>query len=299
MLTLALFSDRNMLPGLHVTLLSLLESLGPGTGEPVEIRVFCDRVDREEQELLRRTHAASAAKAALRLHDYSPQAPPGGPSLLGNQTIYGRLHLAELLPECDRCVFLDADLLVNRCVRGLAAAIDGRHPIAAVGIVRRGESMDRRFFATLGLDPGKPCLNAGVMAIDLELWRKRQVRDRCFQIAREHPGEFLVADQTMLNAALDDDWKPIDRAWNTLLRPGAPPVTALEPRIYHFVQSPKPWDFPGGQLSNHHVLWKAFFARTALGSVRRRYTSAWRNVRILRQTIQLMMSRRLRGPASP
>lgn len=287
MLTVALFSDRNMLPGLHVTLLSLLESLGPGDGEPVEIRVFCDRVDMREQDLLLQTHAGHATRAALRLQDYSPRAPEGGPSLLGNHTIYGRLDLAELLPECDRCVFLDADLVVNRCLRELAAQIDHRHPVAAVSNVPRGRSMDHRFYTAIGLDPEQPCFNAGVMAINLEVWRRRNVRERCFQVARNHPGEFLLADQTMLNAALDEDWKPLDDVWNTLLRPGAQPVTAPGRRIYHFIQSPKPWDVPGGRLSRHHAMWQEFAARTALRPGRPGYTSAWRNVRILRQTFKL------------
>jgi len=69
--TVALFSDKHMLPGLHVTLLSLLRALSPEWAPKTKVMLYLDGVPRSEQDLLRRTHQFCHKGSLLEIIDYN------------------------------------------------------------------------------------------------------------------------------------------------------------------------------------------------------------------------------------
>lgn len=274
-----------MLPGLHVTLASLLQSLVPDPADPVDLHLFLDRVNRREQERLALTHRMHEKGTRLHLHDFSPTAPSGANALHGNLTAYGRLHLPALLPHCSRCVYLDSDLVVNRSIHELFAEFDDEHVLLADGTAKRAESLDQGLFRAAGLDLAGSCFNSGVLGLNLALWRERNVEARCIDLAGRLGHLFHSADQSLLNTVLHDAFKAVGSTWNTPLYPTTPAVREPEARIYHFVGSPKPWDFLGNFLSNHFPFWRQRYAGTAIASKPfLAYTSFRRCLRISAQT---------------
>jgi lipopolysaccharide biosynthesis glycosyltransferase len=289
----ALFCNHIMLPGLHVTISTLLKSLAPESRKHVTLHAFLDEVADKEKSLLRATHERFSNGVGLVIHDYSPRAPSGGNSLHGNTTTYGRLHLADLLPDHDRCVYLDVDLVVNRSIAELFEHFDESSVVIADGTGLRESSLDKKLFAEAGLDMSGKCFNAGVMGLNLALWRSRQISALCNEVSRKYAGKFLSADQALLNVALHDTFKPVGDDWNTPLYPSTPALSHPESRIYHFVGSPKPWDLFGAQLVANQSMWKREYESTEIGGGSPlRYASIKRSLRIVRQTAKALMDRR-------
>src|SRR5689334_14657459 len=114
MKSIVFFADTAILPGLHVTLLSLLDSLQTDTD--AQIIIFTDHVSNAEKEKLRQTHAIRSRQTKLIFIDYVPKSPEGANSLHGNRGTYGRIYLADLLPETEQCLYLDCDLVVCKPV---------------------------------------------------------------------------------------------------------------------------------------------------------------------------------------
>ncbi|MEO0454135.1 MAG: glycosyltransferase, partial [Verrucomicrobiota bacterium] len=216
-----------------------------------------------------------------------PTAPSEHDHFYGNQTSYGRLFLPSLLKDYPCCVYLDSDLYVNCCVDELFGLFDGKNIIYASGTKTRRQAVEQQLYAAAKLNLDAICFNSGVMAIDLELWRQANMTDRCNEIARKFSKRLITADQSILNIAFPSSFRLIDDKFNTLLHPSlSSKVRRLEERIYHFADSPKPWDPLGKLLSNHHNLWYQVYKQTAIGHVSpMRYYSWTRSRKTLRRIL--------------
>jgi len=285
---IAFFSDMPMLPGLHVALATLLRSLHKHEETAgLAIHVFLDGVPSSEFERLRETHRLCQTDVPLECHAYSPRLPPGAKSIHGNTTAYGPLYLAELLPEVQHCLYLDTDVYVNRSIGELLKLADSETLVLADGSGIREKDLDWELFAAAGLDLSGPCFNSGVMCLNLDLWRQRSITELCYETAATYTDSIKSADQPLLNAALHDSFRSVGDDWNTKLYPSDPPLAHLEDRIYHFVGSPKPWDFLGKHLNNHYPIWQETAETTALGNQTGfRYLSLDRSLRIGRQAFR-------------
>lgn len=167
---------------------------------------------------------------------------------------YYRLFLEMAFDETvKRVVYLDADLVVLGDLSQLAAVDLGGKTIGAIvdiyvrrwgkgGGALRGETTD-----------DNPYFNAGVLVIDLDAWRTRQVQPRALDFLASNRDRILFHDQDALNAVLADDWKALDPRWNRMThyweqrRDGTLPfsqetIASLhDPFIVHFATGSKPW----------------------------------------------------------
>lgn len=283
----ALFSDKHMLPGLHVTLLSLLQNLSLEWAPRTKVILFLDKVSKGEQNLLRETHQVSHKGSLLEIVEYTPTSPTGGDLLHGNATAYGRLNLPHLLPDEKKCVYLDCDLIVNRCISGIFEHFDNEHILLVDGEGKRNSSLDKLLFKKAGLDMAGACFNSGVMGINLELWRARNVDSLIEAAATKFQGMFKSADQALLNVALHSSFKSIGNDFNTALFPNSLSCRVSKKRIYHFVGSPKPWDVFGSFSSNHYEMWKSVYKGTAIGRKwHLRYTTLRRSFYVSKQSLR-------------
>ena len=290
--TVALFSDKHMLPGLHVTLLSLLRALSPEWAPKTKVMLYLDGVPRSEQDLLRRTHQFCHKGSLLEIIDYTPLSPTGDDLLHGNATAYGRINLPHLIPDEARCVYLDCDLIVNSCISEIFQRFDDEHILLVDGTGKREYSLDKLLFRKAGLDLSGPCFNSGVMGINLGLWRDKDVDSIIKSTAIKFQGMFKSADQALLNVALHSSFKSIGNDFNTALFPTSPSCRILDKKIYHFVGSPKPWDFLGNFSSNHYKMWKSIYKDTSIGKKwHLRYTTIKRTFYVSRQSLKAIKTK--------
>ena len=209
-------------------------------------------------------HPADRAKVCgsltpnVRLHWISPPAPVAGLPMWGrmSNTTYRKLTLGEWLPpELDRVLWLDCDLLVTDDISRLWAIDLGGRTLLAVRD-ERVPLISSRFgvaaWRELGLSPSEGYFNAGVLLVDLALWRNRQVYRRSIEYLHAYSNRVYFFDQEALNAVLVGQWGELDQRWNhnPMLDRLAGARRAAQPAgvpwIIHFSGNLKPWNSTRG-----------------------------------------------------
>jgi lipopolysaccharide biosynthesis glycosyltransferase len=130
----------------------------------------------------------------------------------GKATWY-RISLDELLPEADRIIYLDLDLLVLGSLRLLWETPLGGQAVGAVTNVPPGP--DREYTERTELS-GDPYFNTGVLLMDLALIRKEGLGSRLREYSVEHAARLKWRDQDALNEVLHDRRLPMHPKWNCM-----------------------------------------------------------------------------------
>lgn len=152
---------------------------------------------------------------------------------------YARYFIPQFVAE-ERVLYLDSDLVVNRDLQPLFdISLEGKL-VAAVG------------------DAGGYGFNAGVLLIDNQSWKEKQLQetfiketDRIMGLVQSGQMEDFNGDQTVLNHVLAQDWLPLDKIYN--LQVGHDLVAFYsgwnghfeldqEPLIIHYTTFRKPWN---------------------------------------------------------
>jgi lipopolysaccharide biosynthesis glycosyltransferase len=195
---------------------------------------------------------------------------------------YARLLLAQAVQDgVSKVLYLDSDILVlddlwDLWNIDLHGAIVGAVIDALDGDIKSGMP---------GLEDVarvKAYFNAGVLLVDVNLWRSERVAERAFDYLSRNRQQFM--DQDALNAVCDGRWHQLDARWNYQNHYstdfGALPVEQ-RPAIVHFVTRLKPW--LTRTLSPNAAFYDSFQSRTAFALTSRVKTSK----RIARTWFQL------------
>lgn len=188
-------------------------------------------------------------------------------------TLY-RLILADLLPtQVERAVYLDADILVLRPITELGSIDLRGQPVGAVRDSANPWAAGPwgAPWAQLGMDPGSPYFNAGVLVIDLPRWRAGEVGARSLDLLRRTRPRW--GDQDGLNTVLEGHWQELPRRWNlqtaeltqesagwALWRTEIEAAIA-DPAVVHFTGMTKPWQFGSSHPATAN--WLEWVDRTA------------------------------------
>ena len=189
---------------------------------------------------------------------------------------YYKLVLADMLPRTlHKVIWLDCDMVVTADLAWLwDNDLGGHHALAAQDPVvphvssRNGVA----HYEQLGIPPLTKYFNAGVMVVDLDLWRKHKIPERVFEYLRRHRESVVFWDQEGLNAVLAGNWGELDPRWNHSATVPCPrtstiSVSALaeqrlhEPWIIHFTGNLKPWIYPAGTA--FHAIYFQYLDLTA------------------------------------
>ena len=149
-----------------------------------------------------------------------------------------RLLLPDLLPvEVKRVLYLDSDTIVLSDISELLAADIGGAAVAGVRDLEESAMMRAFGYGSY--------INAGVLILNLEAWRRHDYGRRCVAHAQQNPERVLYADQCCINTVLAGDVAFLEPRWNGFLRvatreqPEKAPVR--DAQILHFVGADKPW----------------------------------------------------------
>jgi lipopolysaccharide biosynthesis glycosyltransferase len=179
---------------------------------------------------------------------------------------YARLLIPSILPDgILRALYLDADILV---LDDLAPLCELDLNGAVVGAV-----LDKRLDTQIKL--GNTCIgglplprvrdyfNDGVLLIDVEEWRSKQIPEKAMEYLRRCPNT-VYGDQDALNFACDGAWRRLDLRWNhyqiDLEKPLSKIAAPQRPGIVHFHGWSKPWD--PGALNLNAGFYDSFRTRT-------------------------------------
>ncbi|ACL60704.1 glycosyltransferase family 8 protein [Methylobacterium nodulans] len=173
---------------------------------------------------------------------------------------YARLLLPYLMPRRAKVLYLDADLIVLDDVAPLWRTELGAAPVAAV----RDPFCDNR--PAIGFSPDEPYFNAGVLLMNLAVWRREGLAERVAAHIDAHGASLKYFDQDALNVVLRGRARFVDPRWNFQPRMAdATPAdiacaraefrrTRARPAIIHYTTPHKPWKDPFAIHYGRHYL---------------------------------------------
>ena len=199
------------------------------------------------------------------------------PTINYSPIVWYRMLIPELLPDLDRVLVLDVDLIVLQSLWPLFSTDLGTNLLAAVGtgtaLVGSRGRLNR--FRNLGLDPSVPYLNTGVMLMDLRAMRAEKIGPRALALGHERSGDLVFPQQDALNVIAQERWGLLHPRWNAMshlwLFPGwrdptypdlANDAARMSPAIVHFegLSTVKPWSYRS--VHPLRTLYRSFRATT-------------------------------------
>jgi lipopolysaccharide biosynthesis glycosyltransferase len=243
----AMAADRGYKRQLAVSLSSLARTQPPGT---CAVTVLHEGISRRDRD---RIAACVTSSLELAWIEIDPRPVKNLHSAPNSSASFFRMMLPDLLPDLDRIIYLDCDIVVCspltelwQCKMGdaiVGAVRDAVSPWAA------GQFMTH--WRDLGLPPDAPYFNSGVLIIPLSVWRKEGVAAAMLDLLRSV--HCVQGDQDALNTIAHGHWHELSRRWNVqtmdwlgqtigwvLMREEIEAALA-DPAIIHYTTPGKPW----------------------------------------------------------
>lgn len=126
----------------------------------------------------------------------------------GSVSQYARLFVSSVLPsDLERIIYLDCDTIINGSIKDLwNLNIEGKTIAAML------DAFSKKYRSNIDLNPNDIMFNSGVMLIDLNEWKSKNIESRLLEFIIKRNGKVQQGDQGVLNAVLSKDvycFKPI------------------------------------------------------------------------------------------
>ena len=218
-----------------VTMQSVIEH----TGAPICFHILHDDTlnDQNREKLVQ---VATQNGNRIQFHNLGDAFGDSLKEKMGRYTIGSmfRVMLPELLPDVDKIIYLDADILVNRDIKELWDTDIQDYCLAAVPDYSTVNGLETPYPVANQEVPASHYFNSGVLYMNLDRIRaKGSMHEKVLNYLEENPGARLL-DQDALNAVYGGETFLVDESWNTFTHliqytPGKP----LENKLYHFAAS--------------------------------------------------------------
>jgi lipopolysaccharide biosynthesis glycosyltransferase len=133
----------------------------------------------------------------------------------GSITTYFRLLLPELLPEVNKVLYLDSDILVVGSLTGLWKTDLAGQAAAAVIDYALGDDVHKYNITEYKLKNGY--YNAGVLLLNLTYWRKNAIGIKLMTALCRNESKYTHADQDVINHVLKNVIKQVPAKYNCML----------------------------------------------------------------------------------
>lgn len=127
------------------------------------------------------------------------------------QTYY-KVMLPSLLPDIDKVLYLDCDIIIADDISELFKLDIGEYYLAAAP-----DCMGKFFIKRDNMPKGSFVFNGGVLLFNLKKWREDNIEDLVFRLMKLNPkyiGLLSHYDQSLLGKLLGDKTLKIDMKWN-------------------------------------------------------------------------------------
>ena len=165
---------------------------------------------------------------------------------------YYRLFIASLFPQYDKILYLDCDLVVMGDISKLYC-VDLKDNIIGAApemYVRTTPEFRRYAEVALGVDPDG-YVNAGVLLINLEAYRRHRIEERFVAMITKHDFDLLDPDQAYLNYLCRGKIHELPVGWN---REPLPLPWEGPKNIVHYALYKKPWQYD--DVADGDLFWR-------------------------------------------
>lgn len=163
---------------------------------------------------------------------------------------YYRLKLPSLLPNVDRIIYFDCDVVINSSLKELFNTEMGECLIAGV------KDINKRM-----LKNNPTYVNAGMLVFDLKNMRFDGTEDKFLSWTVKNAESIKVGDQTIINEICKSKIKIVDDKWNVQSSNFTNRSSYTnKPSVVHFVAKKKPWHW--ASFSYHRDLYFKYLQLT-------------------------------------
>lgn len=212
-----LSSDNEYAKYMYVTMYSMLSNAHPETHYDFHLLISDNFKQEYEDKILTLKQQYRCSINFIKMETLSLKTNPSH----WPPSAYYRLFIADLLPDCDKCIYLDVDIIVLKDLSKLYNIDLENHYIAGVidfPVMKTYAILDPRIidkFVDL-LDRDR-YINSGVLVMNLELIRKNKVTTKFKKMVKygiDGMNPFPYADQDIINLVCKDHIKNIDIKYN-------------------------------------------------------------------------------------
>jgi lipopolysaccharide biosynthesis glycosyltransferase len=170
---------------------------------------------------------------------------------------YFRFKLASLLPNIDKIIYLDSDMIISEDILDLFNT-DIRNYHAGMIL----NSSTKGFFYSqllrLGLSSSSYYFNTGLILLNLNKWRSEKIEQKLFEWTENNKKKIDLVDQDVLNVVLSGSIKKLPEKYNVQLSyyKNEKKLSELTENIHiiHYCGPTKPWNNKEMFLSEY--FWK-------------------------------------------
>jgi lipopolysaccharide biosynthesis glycosyltransferase len=226
-----LSSDNNYAKYMYVAVYSMLENVSADTHYDIYIQISNDFEKKYRDAALKLTQKYPCTISFIEMDKHMPKILPGH---LPSATYY-RLFIPMLLPNLEKCIYIDSDILVLKCLRELY-------------------DIDMQDYYLAGVERGKPphaahlprYVNAGVLLMNPKAMHEAKLTDtfvRMSEYGINGKDPYPYQDQDILNSACEGKIDAMDRKYNFSCgsQNAQKPEWLSRVVIFHFVGK-KPWN---------------------------------------------------------
>lgn len=176
---------------------------------------------------------------------------------------YYRLKLPTLLPDVERVIYFDCDVVVNTSLRDLFNVEMGDCIVAGVrDLNKKMVKKNPRY------------VNSGVLVFDVKKMTDFGIEREFAGWTREHFDTIKLGDQEIINEVLKGKIKVVDDEWNVQSSNFVNRSSYTnDPKVIHFVSNKKPWHF--GSFSYHKAYYFKYLQLTSWALVTEEDEDYW------------------------
>ncbi len=165
-----------------------------------------------------------------------------------NESIYFRYLIADILPDKNKVLYLDGDIVVLDDLTPLFKIDLGQYVIAGVIEDLEADTVTKKAI----LKSAPFYINSGVLLMDLNKIRQSDAVARLFDVTNRYQNEFTHYDQDAINLVFMHQIKTLPVKYNAQHRIHTP----FDKVIYHYSGKKKPWKSNALEFFE----WKKFYA---------------------------------------
>ena len=260
-INVCLATDKNYLQHAGAVIASVLKHAAPD--DKLVFYILHEELDDRYLEQLRSLAAIKSCTFEFVVPELEKLPNMVNHEYISHATLF-RLQLANLLPDVDRMIYLDCDLVVVTSLKKLWETDMGNAIIGGCG--EYGNDLEL-YKKTIGCSESSYYINCGVLLIDLKKSRDENLSDKYMEVSDKimHMAKYL--DQDVINVACQGRIHPLPLKWN--LSAGyfrrwyklqyysnEEIVEAVKnPAILHLCGKRKPWNW----RRCRHIYWFEYF----------------------------------------
>lgn len=259
-----------MLPGFLTMLHSAYENLSRDI--ILDAKLLVQGWKKKDKDILKNL-ASRLKRCNLEIIDANTFKLLKGTSFHGSNAPY-LIFLAPEISDNKKTVYLDPDTIILTDLGELLSIELETSPIGAVvqSNIRNAWTKERDTLVSMGVPESSPYFNTGVVVFNKDEWESQEVRKRAFDIIKRGKYRLHTADQTLMNAVVQNQVYSLPKKYNIRPKNFRYPPEKIDRHdgIYHFVGSPKPWDPLGKRIHPHYDYFECILKRTGYSSPPRR-----------------------------